>query len=222
MAPGSPNDSSTEASAPQVDRSHYDFQSYMTPYRWASLWRQVDLCLSYQPGQILEVGQGTGIFKKVLGDNAIPVTTVDIAEDLHPDVIASVLDLPFEDSSYDLTCAFQVLEHLPYEQFIPAVRELARVARRAVLISLPDAAPGYPTMLSIPGFGIIDGIVPRPYFKESHTFDGEHHWELNKQATPLKRVVRDIENAGFRIQLNRRYAANMYHRFFILKQRVRQ
>jgi len=202
---------------PQVDSSHYRFLSYLTECRWASLWRQIDLCLRFKAEHVLEVGSGVGLFKRVLIDNQVRVTTADIAEDLKPDVVADVLDLPFEDNQFDLACAFQVLEHLPYEKFIPAVIELSRVAREAVLISLPDAAPGYPTKFSLPGLGIYDFIIPRLYLKKAHRFNGEHYWEINKKETPLKRIVQDIEQQGFRIRHNQRYAANMYHRFLVIE-----
>jgi len=202
---------------PQVDKTHYAFQAYMTPDRWSSVWRQVDLSLDYQPSQVLEVGAGPGFYKQVMAREGISVTTVDIAEDLQPDVVGSVLDLPFADNYFDLCCAFQVLEHLPYESFIPALQELRRVARKAVIVSLPDAAAGYPTRISIPGRGIRDFIIPRPYFKKAHIFDGQHYWEINKKKTPLKRIVQDIEQQGFRIRHNQRYAANMYHRFLVIE-----
>ncbi|WPJ94991.1 class I SAM-dependent methyltransferase [Coraliomargarita algicola] len=202
---------------PQVSSAHYAFKAYMTEWRWASVWRQIDLSLNYRPQNVMEVGSGPGVYKWVLAKEGIPVTTVDIAEDLHPDVVGSVLDLPFEDKCFDLSCAFQVLEHLPYASFIPAIKELRRVARKAVILSLPDAAAGYPTRLSIPGKGIFDFIIPRPYFKKAHSFDGQHYWEINKKETPLKKVLADIQSAGLNCCFCQRYAANMYHRFLVIE-----
>ena len=46
--------------------------------------------------------------------------------------------LPFEDSEFDLCCAFDVLEHL--EKFHLINNELLRVAKQYVLISLPNSA----------------------------------------------------------------------------------
>lgn len=46
--------------------------------------------------------------------------------------------LPFEDNAFDVCCAIDVLEHL--EKFHLIADEMYRVARSAVLISLPNAA----------------------------------------------------------------------------------
>lgn len=48
---------------------------------------------------------------------------------------ASVFALPFPDESFDVVGCFEVLEH--QTDPLPALRELARVARRAVVLSVP-------------------------------------------------------------------------------------
>jgi 2-polyprenyl-3-methyl-5-hydroxy-6-metoxy-1,4-benzoquinol methylase len=48
---------------------------------------------------------------------------------------ASIFDIPFEDSSFDVVGCFEVLEH--QQDPAAALRELARVARRAVVLSVP-------------------------------------------------------------------------------------
>ena len=50
---------------------------------------------------------------------------------------ASLLALPFPDGAFDVVGCFEVLEHLPAGAPDRALRELARVARRAVVLSVP-------------------------------------------------------------------------------------
>ena len=50
---------------------------------------------------------------------------------------ASADNLPFEDDEFDLVCAFEVLEHLPIAIYESAIREITRVAKKQVLISVP-------------------------------------------------------------------------------------
>ena len=60
------------------------------------------------------------------------------SESLFPD--GSAYDLPFADGSFDLVCAIEVLEHL--ERPRDALAEMSRVARRALLLSVPNE-PGW-------------------------------------------------------------------------------
>jgi hypothetical protein len=46
--------------------------------------------------------------------------------------------LPFASGSFDMVCAFEVLEHLTDEQRQTVTSEMRRVARRWILISVPD------------------------------------------------------------------------------------
>jgi ubiquinone/menaquinone biosynthesis C-methylase UbiE len=52
-------------------------------------------------------------------------------------VSGSVLELPFADDSFDVVGCFEVLEHLPGEMPRQALTEFARVAKRAVVLSVP-------------------------------------------------------------------------------------
>jgi len=52
-------------------------------------------------------------------------------------VSGSVVSLPFADKTFDVVGCFEVLEHLPGELPRQALAEMARVARRAVVLSVP-------------------------------------------------------------------------------------
>ena len=52
-------------------------------------------------------------------------------------VAGSIVDLPFPNRSFDVVGCFEVLEHLPDDLPRQALSELARVARRAVVLSVP-------------------------------------------------------------------------------------
>lgn len=78
-----------------------------------------------------------------------------VALDSHPDVLAiarrrvpgltlaggDMRALPFADRSFDVVLATLVLHHLPDALQVDALRELARVARRAVLVAELERAP---------------------------------------------------------------------------------
>lgn len=202
----------------QVNKDHYEFGSYYTKARWCSIWHQVDEVGRFQPESVLEVGGGVGIFKQTMGCFGVPVTIVDIAEDLEPDIVGSVTALPVKDDAYDVACAFQVLEHIPFESFVPALKELKRVAKKAVVISLPDAIRGYSSQLVLPKLGKRNIWLPRPFTKEVPLpEDGQHKWEVNRTGFKLEKIIEIIEGLEFKTCRNYRVPENTYHRFFVLE-----
>lgn len=201
----------------QVDKKHYDFSSYYTKARWCSIWHQVDEVNRFQPESVLEVGGGLGVFKQTMACFGVPVTVVDVAEDLNPDIVGSVIDLPIRDNSFDVACAFQVLEHLPFEKFVPALKELKRVAKKGVVISVPDAKPIYSSQVMLPRYGKRQFWIPRPFAKEIPLpVNGEHHWELNRKGYEIDKVMDVITSQDYKIKSQYRVPENAYHHFFVL------
>lgn len=199
----------------QVDRSHYDFQKYMCKARWNSLWHQLEEIMRCQPDSVLEIGPGPGFLKLMARQCGVQLETLDLDPELMPDHVGSATAIPLPDESRDVVCAFQMLEHLPYQQSLLAFREMARVSKRQVIISLPDDAPAWRYSLYLPKLGQIEFLFPRPRFGlRHHTFDGEHHWEVNKRGYRLDKVIADLSlvctlRRTFRVQ------EHPYHRFFV-------
>ena len=208
----------------QVDKSHYEFNKYVHKKRWASIWHQLDEVAKLKPESILEIGPGPGLFKAVARAIGLHIETLDLDSELSPDHIASALDIPFQDEMFDVVCAFQMLEHLPFEKSVEAFREMARVARKAIIISLPDSATRWPISVHIPCVGLICFTLPKPRLMAPyHKFDGEHYWEINKAGYPLKRVSEMLlRSASVRLQRTFRVHEHPYHRFFIFEKTVRQ
>jgi ubiquinone/menaquinone biosynthesis C-methylase UbiE len=75
---------------------------------------------------------------------------------------ASVLALPANDASYDVATCLEVLEHLP--DWRPAVDELLRVARKAVLIAVPYNERRIETIC-------VHCLKPTPLHGHFHTFN---------------------------------------------------
>lgn len=203
----------------QVDRSHYEFEKYIGKKRWASMWHQLDEVLKLNPRRVLEIGPGPGVFKAVAGQFGINVKTVDIDLELKPDYAASIFEMPFEDNSFDVVCAFQMLEHLPFNQSLKAFREMGRVASRAVAISLPDAATRWPISIYVPKVGPLQFLVPKPRLRRpKNEFVREHYWEINKAGYPLKKVTGAlVQQLPVRLIKTFRVHEHSYHRFFIFE-----
>jgi len=200
----------------QVDKSHYDFSRYAFEGRFVSYYHQLREVLALHPRSVLEVGVGDRVFGDFIKNNTgIAYTSVDFAADLRPDVVGSVLALPFPDKSYDVVCAFEVLEHLPFEQFDKAVSELARVARTHVLISVPHFGPMLSLSLKIPFIPHLQFAFKIPFVKK-HVFNGQHYWELGKKGYPASLVRQKLSRHG-RIVRDFVPSGSAYHHFFVLE-----
>jgi SAM-dependent methyltransferase len=199
----------------QVAKEHYAFGQYLDKYRWNSVWHQIDEVTRLQLNRVLEIGPGLGLFKAVAAVFDIKVETLDLDPELKPDHVASATALPFADGAYDAVCGFQILEHLPYDLSLKAFGEMTRVARRNVVISLPDAKAMWPYALHIPKRGTVSVLVPEPSMgAKAHTFDGQHYWEINKRGYELKKVIADFSSVC-KLVKTYRVAENPYHRFFV-------
>ena len=124
------------------------------------------------------------------------------------------LELPFADASFDITCAFEVLEHLPFEQFDRAVAELCRVARTHVVISVPHFGPMFSFLLKIPFVPQIRAALKIPFPKE-HIFKGQHYWEVGKRRYPVSLIRKKLSMHG-NIVHDFVPFGSFYHHFFVL------
>src|SRR5581483_5346823 len=162
---------------PQVSSAHYSGKAYSSLERWDSYYHQLALARSVSPQSVLEVGVGQGVVARELRAQGIEVKTLDIAADLHPDLVGSVTAIPLADKAVDLAIAAEVLEHIEFKDVPQALSELGRVARTHVLVSVPH--PGWVFHLKFK-FPLVrfDRFFQIPFFWQTHTFNGQHYWEL--------------------------------------------
>jgi SAM-dependent methyltransferase len=201
----------------QVDKSHYEFKKYMSKQRWNSVWHQLNEIQKLEPKSVLEIGPGLGVLKIVAAQFGVKVETMDIDPELKPDHVASATNMPFQDSSYDVTCAFQMLEHLPYEHALKAFQEMVRVSKRYIVISLPDAERVWRFTAELPKLGIKEFFLKRPRFRKPiHEFDGEHYWEINKRGYELEKIIKDFSQVAKLIN-KYRVSEYSYHHFFVFE-----
>ena len=91
-------------------------------------------------GSVLEVGCGPGyLLRRVPAVRRFgtdpAVKNLKLVKD--PVVVSSITHLPFSDDSVDLVLCAEVLEHLHPRDLEAAARELVRVARKHVLVTVP-------------------------------------------------------------------------------------
>lgn len=108
----------------------------------ANLYRALIIKLWLKPKKCLDVGCGTGYLVKYLRKLGIDAYGVEISQhalDLAPDEVkpflskADIVNLPFEDNSFDVVITFDVLEHLERSKIKKAVKETIRVSSKYIL-----------------------------------------------------------------------------------------
>lgn len=203
---------------PQVTKEHY-LSNYDSKDRWLSYWYQLRAVLSSGAKDVLEIGPGNKTLTDALRKKGVNVTTVDIAQDLVPDIVASVTNLPVKDNSFDLVIAAEVLEHLPFAEFSKALSEICRASRRYAIISLPHAGYVFSLEFKVPLLRKVQFIWKLPFFWKTHIFNGEHYWEMGKWGYSVRKIKQVMRASGFIIQESGLHADDPAHYFFILEKK---
>jgi len=190
--------------------------NYNDKKRWMSYWYQIREILEFNPKTVLVVGKGNGLVPDYLKICGLEVTTLDIDKSLNPDIVSSVLAVPFGDGHFDVILCAQVLEHLTYGDFPRALSEIKRASKSGAVISLPHFGPAVKFLFKIPFLPEIKILFKTPYPKK-HVFKGEHYWEIGKYDYPLRRIKNDIKKSGFIIKNDYIVFENPLHHFFVLK-----
>jgi ubiquinone biosynthesis O-methyltransferase len=85
---------------------------------------------------LLDAGCGTGWFSKPAAERGAKVTSMDLGEKLLEEVkkkcestrvVGSIMEMPFEDNSFDYVVSSEVIEHIPDAN--AAIKELYRVLK---------------------------------------------------------------------------------------------
>lgn len=207
----------------QVKSGHYKKRSYNSLERFISYYYQVDSILQLEGvNSLLEIGSGNGIISKHIPIYGIDVTTCDFDANVSPDIVADVRNMPIKDKSYDATVAFQVLEHIPFEDFEKALSEISRISKRYVIISLPYRSSYFEFIFKFPG---IRTLFKRNFFDLSMRFpisfggfetSGQHYWEIDRKKYSLNKVRASLKKF-FKIKKEFSPILNKFHYFFLLQ-----
>lgn len=198
-----------------MTHNKYLFSKYVYPSRWSSYWHQIDEVLNTKPENVLVIGVGDKIVVNILKDYVKEVKTLDIDNSLNPDILASVEKIPLNENSVDTGLCAEVLEHLPFEKFDACLRELNRLSKKNVILSLPHFGPPVKFLLKIPLFPEIKFAIKIP-FMIKHKFNGENYWEIGKKGYSSSKI-RKIIKKYFKINKEFIPFNNQYHHFYILE-----
>ena len=190
------------------------WKRYESAERFTSYYTQVDQVLHFSPSTVLEVGVGTGIVTSILRSRGLQVQTLDVDPALGADVVGSVTSIPLPNQSVDVVLCAEVLEHLPWDTFQTSLRELCRIAKTGVVISLPHWGYTVRCIVDVPGLPPIRRAWKLPI--HISTPPGEHLWEIGRTEAPLA-LVKAQMNMVATIESDWISPWMPYHHFFRLR-----
>lgn len=157
---------------PPLEGERYTHGYHQVIVGWHSR-RTAETCAAFllpqllPDAEVLDVGCGSGTITAGLARRAARVVGLDMSADVigaartHADdcglsnisfEVGSVYELPWEDASFDVVYAHQVLQHL--SEPVRALREARRVLRPGGLVAVRDS--DYETMVHAPVFPAIE------------------------------------------------------------------
>ena len=181
----------------QFPASIFNVENYNNKKTWMNFWYQIDTVLNLRPKTVLEIGPGNQTASDALRKSGIEVTTIDVDPELSPTIVASVDEMPFKEEEFDVVLCSEVLEHLPFEKFQKSLKEIRRVAKKNVIIGLPNAGGVFNLVIKLPFLPQIIFFRKLPFFWKTHKYKSGHYWETGKKNYSVKRIKQIIESEGF-------------------------
>ncbi len=195
-------------------------------------------------GKILEVGPGAKYLWMLLKEIGYTDTiTLDAQEYFEPDILGDIRELDENKyvSRFDLIACFQLLEHMPYDDFKRVLRKFHVMTQKYVFISVPfvgrhiyvdfqflkrlfnfvlyklnkqkyfDVKKG--TVFTIPHRNLPNREY-REEFKKEFPF-AIHFWEIGRNRLTKNKFLGDVEKEGFLVKKTFHNKLYPYH-FFVL------
>jgi ubiquinone/menaquinone biosynthesis C-methylase UbiE len=209
----------------QVKKGYYLRKKYNDLERFISYYYQIATVIDLGVDNILEIGVGNKLTADYLKSLEIRVTTCDFDDQVKPDILGDVRDLPVSDNSFDAVLAFQILEHLPFEEFPRALSELKRVSRQYVVISLPFRSTYFELVIKFPFIRTLlkkhwlDLTLRKGVKFPGFEAGGQHYWEIDQHQYKLKNIKKILKE-HFDIVREFSPVLDKYHYFFVLKKKT--
>jgi SAM-dependent methyltransferase len=201
-----------------------DFKHYTYDHlpRFVSYWHQLSEVLKRTDlsTKMLEVGIGNGFTSNYLKSRGYDIQTFDNDPNNKPDYLGDLLNTGFRDGQFDVVLCFQVLEHLPYENFKSALNEMSRVTSKYVVISVPDARRyieiSFKFLFQRLSVNLLQSVPTFFLRNPTKVKENGHYWEIGWRGYALSSILRNIP-FSLKLEKNYRVPGNAYHHIFVFK-----
>jgi len=146
---------------------------------------------------IIEIGVGSGFTTNYCRSKGFKVTTLDIDSGKNPDILANAVCYEF-DQKYDYLMAFEVLEHMPFEEFKKIINRIPHFVKKYAFISLPrNERCLFSLKIKIPK---VKEMKLEWKIKARKITTETHFWELDYKHYKTKKIEKFFINAGLKIK----------------------
>jgi len=205
---------------------------FLTENHFFSYYLQMKTIYELQVKTVLEIGPGENFIQMYMSTLGIKYDTMDVMADSNPTYLTSLAELNTNEikTNYEMVCAFQMLEHLPYEEFEANLNKMKNLSSKYVFISLPYSCNKFALGLNLQ-FGqkkkiskslqlIFPTNKPNRRYREEYKHEfpwAVHYFEIGREGFALKKVLSDIEKTGLRV-IDTFHSQNAFH-YFILAEK---
>lgn len=146
---------------------------------WDYYWHQQKLMEGLVvPGrdEVLEIGVGSGFAANYMRSKGFAVTTLDIDAEKKPDIVANVVSYEFQ-RKYAAIMAFEILEHIPFEEFQGIIGKVSTFTSGYAFVSLPrNVVSLLDVAIKVPRLRELRLRLP---VKRRKIGTPAHHWEMD-------------------------------------------
>jgi len=184
---------------------------------WEYYWYQQKLMQSRidKEAKILEVGVGSGFTANYMKSQGFTLNTVDIDAQKKPDFVMNIVEMDKSLDSYDVLLAFNIFEHLPFNDFLRVLDHLSVSSIHKLFIGLPLFRK-----IVMEGFFRVSVVPPLRFnismnkrkIKAEH-----HHWELGYKDFTLKRIRHEMHERAFQLMGSEKCRTQQYLYFEKMK-----
>ena len=182
---------------------------------WIFYWYQQKIMEGFinknKSETIIEIGVGSEFTANYCRSKGFSVTTLDIDESKKPDILTNVVEHDFKEQ-YDHLMAFEILEHIPFEESQKIIKKIPTFVKKYAFISLPRNER---TLLDLEiKLPLLKKIKLEWKILARNIFTDAHHWELDYKEYKMETVEQSFIDAGLKI---RRKLKNRYIYFYALE-----
>lgn len=180
---------------------------------WRLYWHQQKLMEGQisREEKIAEIGVGTGFTTNYLRSKGFRVQTIDIDPGKKPDIVANIVTCEEDVLKFDAVLAFNILEHIPYDDMLKVVTKFQAAEVNKLFICLPvNRKIVFELRLRLGRFLDIEKKV---LLAKKRITARYHHWELDYGPYSGDRLLADLEQRGYACVINRRVNTQNYFYF---------